>query len=108
LNHNQPSLFPHFDTAEEAFNAFEEGRHGGGSGWLTKAKAVARQICIEFGRANIDQVRERCPPPADIDGRIMGAVFRKPMFRASGHVKSTRKDCHHRPICWFVLAGPAT
>ncbi|PPC84760.1 MAG: hypothetical protein CTY35_00115 [Methylotenera sp.] len=74
--------------------------------------AMARKSAIEIASARadrsvtIDDVRELCPPPDDIDPRVMGAIFtEKGVWESMGYVKSTRKTCHHRPIQRFQLLG---
>jgi hypothetical protein len=90
----QPDLFD-----IEVVPLFEEHR----ADWLARARAVAYQICLDKGSATIDEVRARCPPPADVDPRVMGAVFRTRDFVSTDHIKSTRRNCHNRPIVVFVL-----
>ncbi len=98
---NQPDLFQDFPTQEAAHEAFE--RHRGG--WLKEARLAGQSICWEAGSATVDDVRERCPPPDDVDSRIMGTVFKHRAFRPLKTVTSKRAICHHRPIVRFVLTG---
>ena len=70
--------------------------------------AIARKCAIQIARNNpegivtVDDVRTVCPPLADMDPRVMGAIFNnKRTFEAVGYVNSTRRDCHHRPIRQF-------
>ena len=75
--------------------------------WLKAARSVARDIAAEQGSVTIDDVRAACPPPADVDPRVMGAVMRKPNFVPVGYQKSSRATCHNRPIAVFRLASVA-
>lgn len=77
------------------------------SDWLTEARAAARKIAAENGEVNINEVRAICPPPKDIDGRVMGAVFTRKEFVRIGFQNSDRKECHGRPVCIFALKGVA-
>jgi hypothetical protein len=73
--------------------------------WLAKARAVARRIAREKGTVTIDEVREICPPPADADPRVMGAVMQSRDFEMIRLVESRRKACHGRYIGLFRLRG---
>ena len=47
----------------------------------------------------LEEKRHACPPPDDINPKVMGAVFRvKYGFKPLGYVQSKRKKAHHRPI----------
>ncbi len=100
---NQPDLFQGFPTRDAALDAFEEHR----GNWLGEARSVAYRICVEQGYATVDDVRRRCPPPKDVDPRIMGAIFNTSQFRTSTITNSDRAVCHKRPIRRFVLAAAA-
>ena len=71
--------------------------------WLQKAREVARDMARRRGSVTIDEVREHCPPPDDVDPRIMGRVFMKSEFELIDHIESRRKVCHGRPIGIFRL-----
>lgn len=79
---------------------FERGKS---SSWLE----AARNFAIELGRKNpyvtIDMVREECPPPDEIDPRIMGVVFTKKIWERVGYTSGSRSVSHGRPICQFRL-----
>lgn len=71
-------------------------------GWLSAARDVARQIAARHGRVTIDDVRALCPPPEDVDPRVMGAVFRPTkQWACVGYERSKRSTCHNRPIGIF-------
>ncbi len=95
----QPDLFQDFPTKEAALEAFEEHRPD----WLSRARAVATRVCLEQGFATVDDVRQSCPPPKDVDPRIMGAIFNHKAFRPTEPVNSSRAKCHKRPIKKFKL-----
>lgn len=69
--------------------------------YLAAARAHADDLARERVRVTINDVRERCPVPADIDPRVLGAVLRAPRWRAVGFVQSGRRTCHGRPIRIF-------
>lgn len=94
----QPSLFD-----KQIVPLFEETR----ADWLERARATARQIAAQRGQVTINDVRDECPPPEDVDPRVMGAVLRAPAFKVVGYVRSSRADCHNRPIAVFALAQEA-
>jgi len=73
------------------------------SEWISRARYAARQIAIKRGFVTSDDVWKECPPPAEIDPRVMGAVFKTEEFSQVGFVKSTRTVCHKRPIGQWVL-----
>jgi hypothetical protein len=94
-----PSMF---DT--DVLPLFEEHR----ADWLAEARATAVSLAIQRGTVTIDDVRDHCPPPDDVDPRVMGAVFRTSDFESTGrHVRSVRRTCHNRPVMVFKLRGAA-
>lgn len=73
--------------------------------YLALARAAARKLLETRPSITVNDVREVCPPPADIDPRVLGAVFRTSEFEATGEfVLSNRNTCHRRPIQRFRLA----
>jgi hypothetical protein len=76
--------------------------------YLTAARDAARKLLSERQSITINDVRDICPPPSDIDPRVMGAVFRHRDFEATGEfVLSSRNTCHRRPIQRFALTNYA-
>ena len=73
--------------------------------WLDQARTVARMLGADGGHVTIDEVRERCPPPKDIDPRVMGAVFTRSEWTNCGYIKGVRATSHGRPIATFKLKG---
>ena len=71
--------------------------------WLTRARAAARSLAMRRGSVTIDEVRELCPPPGDVDPRVMGAVFKHNEFELVDYIESRRKACHGRHIGIFRL-----
>jgi hypothetical protein len=75
--------------------------------WLVLARDAAWSIWRETGRpVTVNQVRERVPPPPDIDPRVFGAVFRRSEWKAGDFVLSDRRTCHARPIREFTPRHP--
>lgn len=75
-------------------------------GYLWMARDAARKLLETHEAITINQVREVCPPPSDLDPRVMGAVFRHRDFEATGEfVLSSRELCHRRPIQRFRLTN---
>jgi len=91
------NVLPLFEDAREDF--------------LTKARSVAISIAKRDpkGICTIDMVRAECPPPPDVDPRVMGAVFQcrydTDPWEKIGFVSSKRKACHGRPVSVFQLKG---
>lgn len=79
---------------------FEEGQN---SEWLEEARSVAIGLGRDGRVVTVDDVRERCPPPAGCDPRIMGAVMPRKDWERLGYVQSSRGINHHRPIAQFRL-----
>ncbi|HCE07062.1 MAG TPA: hypothetical protein DEQ40_00380 [Oxalobacteraceae bacterium] len=74
--------------------------------WLDDARAAAKHLAATNGTVTIDDVRAVCPPPDDIDPRVMGAVLRTGKdFSLVGYQASDRPESTGRPICIFKLAG---
>lgn len=93
-------------TMTEAMILLQECRKG----FISLARKVAIQIAMNRGdrTITIDDVREQCPPPGNIDPRVMGAVFSEPdVWEFVGFERSARTVCHKRPISRFRLKGYA-
>lgn len=71
--------------------------------WLARARAAARNLAAQRGSVTIDEVRAVCPPPDDVDPRVMGAVFKRAEFELVDYIESRRKVCHGRHIGIFRL-----
>ena len=84
---------------DEALDALEVAR----AGWVTKARNWAEAFCRMHGSVTTDDLHAYCPPPTDIDPRVLGCIMRAPLFRATEFVNSCRPESHHRPIRVFVL-----
>lgn len=70
--------------------------------WLARARSAAVTLYRALQRPiTVDDVRDACPPPEEIDPRAMGAIFMKD-WDCVGFRNSTRKECHARPIRSFV------
>ena len=71
--------------------------------WLTQARGVALSLGRHQGDVTIDHVRGLCPPPASVDPRVMGAVFKGEEWEKVGYERSVRRECHNRPVAVFRL-----
>lgn len=71
--------------------------------WLEAARDVARQLGADGKETTIDMVRAKLPPPADVDPRVMGAVFTRKEWICTGYTKSFRQASHGRPVGKFIL-----
>ncbi|MBP0492200.1 hypothetical protein [Roseomonas indoligenes] len=73
--------------------------------WLAQARAHARLLGLGGRTVTINDVRAKCPPPEDVDPRVMGAVFQAKDWELLRHERSSRKTCHSRPVGVFRLRG---
>jgi|ERR1044072_4310940 hypothetical protein len=73
--------------------------------YLEQAREAAFKLLRSKDYITVDDVRKECPPPDNIDGRVMGAIFTKKHFESVGFSRSVRVACHHRPIQRFRLKG---
>lgn len=74
--------------------------------WLNQARAAAKRLAASNGTVTIDQVRDVCPPPDDVDPRVMGAVLRTGKdFVRIGYCTADRPESTGRQIAIFRLAG---
>jgi hypothetical protein len=76
---------------------FEEHR----AAWLEEARSAAYKIGCTGGTVTINDVRRVCPPPVDVDPRVMGGVFLRSTWRKVGYLSSSR--AHGRPVVIFQL-----
>jgi hypothetical protein len=96
MKHAQPSLFD-----RDILPLFEEHRRD----WLEHARTVAFRLGTTGRAITVDDVRALVPPPAHVDPRVMGAIFRTSDWEPIGYVRSDRRTCHNRPIAQFKLKG---
>lgn len=73
--------------------------------WLIKARKVALDLARTQKQVTCDDVRKRLSPPKNVDGRVMGVLFHDGNWVCVGYRRSTRSECHHRPIGIFELAA---
>lgn len=78
------------------------------SDWLETARTVAVELGKTGNIVTVDMVREFCPPPADVDPRIMGAVMPRKLWERVGYQQSSRAINHNRPIALFRLKSALT
>ena len=89
-------------SKDEALDLLEKVRRE----YVLEARSAAISLFQKSGKPiTIDDVRQVCPPPEDIDGRVMGAVLRPPEWVRVGYVSSSRRTCHNRPISQFAWTG---
>ena len=71
--------------------------------WLDAARATALELGRRQANVTIDDVRAKCPPPANVDPRVMGAVFQMKIWEKIGYRQSDRRECHGRVNAVFRL-----
>lgn len=69
--------------------------------YLDRARQAAVELYHQRGPITVNDVREVCPPPDGMDGRVMGAIFSTRQWRCVGYGKSDRRECHGRPVGRF-------
>lgn len=84
-----------------AFDYFEKNR----AAFLWKCRIVAEDLALRNTRneITIDEVRERCPLPLGVDGRVYGAVFNTDEWEKVGYTQTKVKTSHGRPVAIFRL-----
>lgn len=70
--------------------------------YLERARAAADELARKNLTVTIDDVRAVCPPPAGIDPRVLGSVFKRSDWRPVGFAQSARPACHARHVRIFV------
>lgn len=88
-----------FPNKDSALNALEIAR----AQYLADARHHAAMLAKDGRAISVDDVRRVCPPPKNIDGRIMGAIFRGQEWEPVAFFNSGRRTCHNRPIRLFRL-----
>ncbi len=95
------------ELREEALDLLEEKRHE----WIALARKYAFNLLSRRGLhqtnpvVTSDDLWALCPPPSEINPKVMGAVFRKTAgFKPLGYVPSKRKQAHARPIREWTFA----
>lgn len=89
---------------QRVMDLFEETR----TEYLVRARKAAFDLWREkLKPLTIDDVREVCPPPANFDPRVMGAVFNKTYWVPVGFTTSNRRVAHGRAIRQFVPVSHA-
>lgn len=91
------------EARDEALGALEIAR----AEWLAKARRIAHWLGKDGRIVTCDDVRKLRPIPKEIDGRVMGAVFKKSDWEKVGYTQTAVKTSHARPIAQFRLRGAA-
>jgi len=87
---------------DDALRILEDSRKS----YLMDARGIAEEIARNGdGTCTVNNVRERCPPPEELDGRVMGAIFNTSDWEHLGYERSDRAACHKRPISRFRFVG---
>ncbi|AOG02832.1 hypothetical protein [Bosea sp. RAC05] len=66
--------------------------------WLVEARKIALHLGRTIGQVTADDVRKLIAIPKGVDGRVMGVLFNDGNWRCVGYRRSTRTECHHRPV----------
>ena len=98
---DQCDLFGGREDRDDALRRLEEARKT----WVERARTVADIYARQMGEVCSDDIWAMCPPPVDVDPRVMGAVFAKGKWERVGYRQSKRRQCHARPIPIWRLKG---
>lgn len=76
------------------------------SEYYVRAHAWAVAHCRARGSVTADDLHAGCPPPEGVDGRIIGAILRPPVFRPVAYEQSVRRAVNHgRTVRRFQLVS---
>jgi len=92
-----------FYFQETVLPTFEEHR----AEWLARARAVARQLGQGGRVVTVNDVRALCPPPPNVDPRVMGGIFSGKDWELLDYARTNRRACHGRAVGLFRLRGAA-
>lgn len=74
--------------------------------YLARARSAAYKLLQTREWVTSDDIWLICPPPADINKKVMGAVFNSPEFEGTGeYIRTKRKTSHGRAIQKFKLSS---
>ena len=79
---------------DQALARLEQARRA----WIGRARFAAFFLVGQRGEVSADDIHEHCPVPADMDPRVMGAVFGRGNFRVLRYQPSRRAINHARFI----------
>lgn len=74
-----------------------------GARWVEEARDAAIAIANVRGEVTSDDVWQACPPPADVDGRLMAGVFSRTDWEIAGYRHSVRGRNAARQIAVWRL-----
>lgn len=86
------------ELRDQALDRLERAR----AEYVARARIHADMIYARLGYCTVDLIRAECPPPSDIDGRVMGALLRAPAWLVEGDQHSRRGINHGKKIARFV------
>jgi hypothetical protein len=76
--------------------------------YVAKLQATMQAFAADGREVTIDDAWDICPPPPNVDPRILGAAFYpKKLWLGVGHCKSRRKINHGRPVAKWRLRAVA-
>ena len=71
--------------------------------WIEEARIVARRIAVDNGFVTIEDVLSEFPLQDEADPRIVGGVFKHPMFVRTGNRTIQAHDGRYKTIGVFAL-----
>jgi hypothetical protein len=72
--------------------------------WIGHARVVAQTIAQNNGSVTIEDVLAELPLPDELDPRIVGGVFKHPMFKRTGNRTIQARDGRYKTVGMFSLA----
>lgn len=97
---------PHADLldwaqAREARDAALDTLEARRARYVKQARAIADDLARQGYLVSVNMIREVLPPPAEFDGRVMGAIMRPPKWAALEQGESERVISHGRKVMFF-------
>ena len=102
-----PDLFNRPTGEDLRDAAMSQMEAGNGASWLELARNRLAQHCRENPGVEVtsDDIHRLTPKPDYLHSNVLGAVFRHPLFKATGQWKATtRRSGHARAVRIYRLA----
>jgi hypothetical protein len=73
--------------------------------YVNKARAFAVDFARRWGVVSINDVRNGCPPPADVPPAALGAVFKQRIWTVVSFTQANHPAAHARIVRVYKLKG---
>jgi hypothetical protein len=85
-------------TGKQLKQAALDGLEAARQDYVLEAREFAVQYAKQRGEISINEIRECCPPPADINPAVLGAILRGKQWEPVGYTTAKHPDAHARVI----------